>query len=491
MKHRKSPIALVILDGFGYSPSHEGNAITLAHTPFINYLTTTYPSTLLQASGSAVGIPEGVIGNSEVGHITIGAGRIVQQPITLLQEMVLDGSLASIPLWQDIACQMDPAQTIHIIGLCSDAGVHGHIDHLLLYTRTLAALTSNPIAVHLITDGRDVAPQSAVTYLEKFCKETAQFCNVHIASISGRYYAMDRDQNWERTALALNAMRGLGKCQRSWEHVISENYAQGITDEFIVPTVLNPSLGIKPQDIVIFANFRPDRMRQLVTEIGELNPAIMISPIDYGSDAKTTVIIERTAIPATLKEVLAENNMRMFTVAETEKYAHVTYFFAGYKEEPFAGETRKLVSSHKVKTYAQDPAMSAVEITNAVLATEQNLFDFYLANYANADMVGHSGDLAAAIAAIEVLDKELERLYRFIVHEHGGTMIITADHGNAETMIDPTTRQPQTAHTTNPVPCIVATLGTPMLPLPSDGLSSIAPYILRVMGLRIPAEMKQ
>lgn len=490
MKHRKSPIALVILDGFGYSPSHEGNAIALAHTPFINYLMHTYPSTILQASGTAVGIPEGVIGNSEVGHITIGAGRIVQQPITLLQEMVIDGSLAAIPLWQDIACQMDPAQTIHIIGLDSDAGVHGHINHLLLYTRTLAALTSNPIAVHLITDGRDVAPQSAAKYLERFCSETAHFQNVHIASISGRYYAMDRDKNWDRTNLAVKAMSGVGGCASSWEQVISENYKQGINDEFIVPMVLNPSLGIKAQDIVIFANFRPDRMRQLVSEIAELNPAIMISPIDYGNDVKTTVLIERTAIPATLKEVLAANNKSIFTIAETEKYAHVTYFFSGYKEEHFVGEVRRLIPSHKVKTYAHDPAMSAVEITNAVLATGDNLFDFYLINYANADMVGHSGDLAAAIAAIEVLDKELERLYRFIVHEHNGTMIVTADHGNAEAMIDPTTKQPQTAHTTNSVPCIVATLAAPILPLPSGGLSSIAPYILRSMGLPIPDEMR-
>lgn len=490
MNHYKKPTALIILDGFGYSSEIAGNAIAQAKKPFIDYLLQQYPTRYLAAAGTAVGVPAGIIGNSEVGHVTIGAGRIVQQPITILQELITTGAMAENNRLRHALAAVSHNKTIHIIGLCSDAGIHGDLAHIAAYAQIAATYSNAPIALHLILDGRDSAPQSAERYIQELLTTVSAYPCISIASMSGRYYAMDRDNNWYRTEQAINAMCGIGKTDNSWQHALATSYAEGITDEFFIPTVIDHTKKITSGDLIICANFRPDRMRQLVSCLDALAPALLITPVSYGATVESLALIERTPVQDTLKEVLAAYDKSMFTIAETEKYAHVTYFFAGYKEEPFAHEQRVLIPSHKAMTYVNDPAMAAIAITNTVCATMPYTYDFYLINYANADMVGHSGNLPATIQAIEILDQQLQRLYHFIVEQQNGIMLITADHGNAEVMIDATTGEPYTAHTSNPVPFIVVGKQIPEIPLPMHGLSEIAPYILRLMHLPIPAAMQ-
>lgn len=488
MNHQQTPLALIILDGFGHRIESPGNAIALAHTPFLRFVQQQYPLTYLEASGEAVGIPSTALGNSEVGHLTIGAGRVVEQPITILQHLINSHELGELPVWQQLLSPLSCHQQVHLIGLCSTAGIHGHVDHLIAYIRIVAHYTKSPIVLHLILDGRDSAPQSASEYISYLMDAVHQY-NVTIASISGRYYAMDRDNNWSRTERAIAAMCGKGPHSTSWQAAIHASYDAQISDEFFLPVVLDSNRAIREGDLLICANFRPDRMRQLASSLATLKPSAIITPISYGIAIDTITLIERTSITDTLKEVVSSYDKSIFTIAETEKYAHVTYFFAGYREEAFANEQRVLIPSHKEKTYIQDPGMSAQEITETICGLQQ-LYDLYVINYANADMVGHSGDLPATIKAVEILDNQLQRLYNYIVQQHRGIMLITADHGNAEVMIDPQTGVPYTAHTNNVVPFMAISEQLPNLPLPAKGLSDIAPYILRLMQLPVPNCMK-
>ncbi|MDR3550368.1 MAG: 2,3-bisphosphoglycerate-independent phosphoglycerate mutase [Candidatus Babeliales bacterium] len=502
----KKPTALVILDGFGYSPNTQNNAIAQGKMPHFNSWMERYPHTLLKASGQAVGLLDNVIGNSEVGHMTIGAGRIIQQPLTIIHNAITDGSFFENPLLlEKLAMLKKTGNTLHIMGLLSDAGVHSHTE--LLYALIKAAVTAGitHIIIHPFLDGRDVAPRSAQHYmqqLDNYLKTTD--CGI-IGSIHGRFYAMDRDHNWDRTNLSYQALTQLQpSTYTTWQELIKANYAQGITDEFIVPTQLSPKAVIKQGDGIIFFNIRPDRARQLTQAFIDpifkqfptqhLNLSCFITPVTYGDALKTDVLFTPPLIKNTLKEVLSDHDKSMLSIAETEKYAHVTYFFAGGKEKIFNTEVRILIPSVATKSFADFPAMSAPLITQAVIKSlEKAPKCFYLINYANADMVGHSGDLNATIKAVECLDKELEELYQVIVEQMDGTLYITADHGKAEQMFDPKTNQPCTSHTTNPVPFIMLRkdLENKEMALPLTQLADIAPWILEHMELPVPDEMKR
>ena len=496
------PVALVILDGYGYRNQTEYNAIAHARKPCIDALFHTYPHTLLEASGTAVGLLPGTIGNSEVGHLTIGAGRIIPQPATLIHNALCDGSFFTNQLLQATLHSLPKTKKLHIIGLLSDAGVHSHMDHLFAFIKASHNAGIEHIIIHPFLDGRDVAPQSAALYLNKL----QQYLTIHggiIGSIHGRFYSMDRDNNWERTEQSYHVLTEPEPIRfHDWQAVLDYYYAHEITDEFIPPTQLTHDGIITDGDGIIFFNFRPDRARQLTTcfidptfgafERTQLNLAFVITPTDYGLSLHTTVLFKSQPITNTLKEVLSCAGKTIFTIAETEKYAHVTYFFNGGKEQPLPHEDRMLIQSICVKNYVEHPKMSAQKITDAVLKSlKTNPCDFYLINYANADMVGHSGNFQATIKAIECLDKQIKQLFEAIVIKMNGTLYITADHGNAEEKWDYQAHQVRTAHTTNMVPFLVVKQGFEHrhFQLPLRSLADITPFILSNMGLPIPHEM--
>lgn len=498
------PTLLVILDGFGYRKDHEYNAIAQANTTNFDHWFNHYPHTLLQASGKAVGLPTGYIGNSEVGHLTIGSGRIIPQPITLILEAIQNGSFFRqeklISHLQKIA---QSKKCLHLMGLLSDAGVHSH--EKILYAFLDAAVQNGVtnIAVHPFLDGRDTAPQSAEAYLSNLVEKLEQLGHGRIATIHGRFYAMDRDHNWERTEKSYRILTEKQKPKfDTWQQALHTYYEEGTTDEFIPPTQLDPTHIIQANDSIIFFNTRPDRARQLTQLFVDPNfdafakkplPLLFfVTPTEYDTNLKTTVLFSSPPVKHTLKEILAKNNKTIFTIAETEKYAHVTYFFAGGSESIFPTETRVIIPSIPAKNSATIPAMSASKITETILKSlTKTPKDFYIINYANADMVGHSGDLEATIKAIECLDHELKKLYDAVIEPMDGTIYITADHGNAEIMFDPITNQPSTAHTTSPVPFIMIKKGLTSneLELPLKQLADVAPWILQQMGLSIPKEM--
>lgn len=514
----KPPVALVILDGFGYAEKQAYNAIAQAYTPHLDSWFARYPHTLLDASGTVVGLPKHRAGNSEVGHLTIGSGRTIPQPITIVNNAIDDNSFFHIPTLQKELEKLKKNQgTLHIMGLLSDGGVHSDEKHL--YALIQAALQNGivNIVVHPFLDGRDTPPQSAYGYLERLENTLHQYGHGTIGSIHGRWYAMDRDHNWERTQKTYNILVGYNAPNRNhreaknyptkktdWRSVLAHSYAKKITDEFIVPVQLNPSSTITPYDGIIFYNFRPDRARQLTEAF--VNPTnhpfthkqipltFFITPITYGHSIKTIPLFTIPSINNTLKEVLANAKKTIFSIAETEKYAHVTYFFSGYKEQPFSTEERHLIPSKHTKNYIRHPKMSALHITRTVnQSLTHNPHDFYLINYANADMVGHSGNFEATVKAIECLDKQLKALYNQIVKKMNGTLIVTADHGKAEDMFNAHTGQPNTAHTTNKVPFMVVKQSTTMgnhQKLNLHKLSDIAPYILTLMQLPVPPDMK-
>ncbi|MCX5922894.1 MAG: 2,3-bisphosphoglycerate-independent phosphoglycerate mutase [Candidatus Dependentiae bacterium] len=503
--HQKKSTVLVILDGFGYHKGTIGNAIAQAKNPTINSWLRTYPNTLLKSSGTAVGLPEGYIGNSEVGHITIGSGRIVQQPLTIINNAITDGSFSANPtLVDDLKKLQTTGKSLHIIGLLSDAGIHSNQKHLYAFLQAAADCGIKNIIVHPFLDGRDTPPQSAAHYLQEL--ETFLHnlgCGI-IGSIHGRFYAMDRDHHWQRTEQSYHTltMQQTNKTH-SWQEILKESYANDITDEFIKPIQLTPKAVIKSGSGIIFFNIRPDRARQLTQcfvdthfdkfPTQQLNLTFFITPVTYSSALKTDVLFEHPVVPNTLKEVLDANNKSMLAVAETEKYAHVTYFFAGGKEKVFHNETRILVPSIEAITYVKNPEMSAEHITQVVIKSLKKVpKDFYIINYANADMVGHSGDLQATIKAIECLDRELKKLFEIVVEQMDGTMYVTADHGKAEEMIN-ADGTPRTAHTTNCVPFIMLRkdLENSDYQLPLTQLADIAPFILETMGLSVPNEMKR
>lgn len=499
-----APQVLVILDGFGYAKETKYNAIAQAKTPHLDNWFAHYPHATLHAAGTAVGLLDGFIGNSEVGHLTIGAGRIIQQPVSILHEAIDNGSFFENKILLEALDNIKKKQgRLHIFGLLSDAGVHAHEKHIHAYIKVAVDFGITNIFLHPFLDGRDTPPQSATTYLQRLDKVLKDIGHGTIGSIHGRFYAMDRDKNWQRTAASYNVLTQVQKQSRTWQEVIEQNYRNNITDEFIPPTQLDATSIIKDGDGIIFCNFRPDRARQLTAAfmqkgfahfpIKQLNLACFVTPTAYNTTLQTDVLSPRPNIPHTLKEVLAAHNKSIFSIAETEKYAHVTYFFNGGKEEPVATETQALIPSLPAKNYIDHPEMSAQKITYTVIKSLQtDPKDFYLINYANADMVGHSGNLDATVKAIEVLDDLLNQLYTLVVKKMQGVLYITADHGNAEDMFDTKTGQPRTAHTNNPVPFVMIQQGLelPDKQLPLDQLADIAPFILQQMGLPVPEEMK-
>lgn len=501
------PTALIILDGFGVRTHKEGNAISLAHTSNIDQWLKKYPHTVLKASGSAVGLPEGIMGNSQVGHMAIGCGRIISQPLTIINNAITDNSFFTNPqLITQLNLIKSARKTLHIMGLLSDAGIHADIGHMQAYIQAAIQEGVSRIIVHAFLDGRDTPVQSAAHFLERIeqsLRDDAPYGD--IGSIHGRFYAMDRDHHWDRTEKSYRVLTSNSiETKKDWRSVLNESYAQGITDEFLVPTQLIPDAIVRDGDGIIFTNIRPDRARQLTAcfvqpqfnkfAVRSIPLLFFITPVCYGQKIKTIVLYPSSHIKNTLKDILAMHDKTMFSIAETEKYAHVTYFFSGGSEKIVPHEIRILIPSVKATTYAHLPAMSAPAITHAIIKSLKKFpRDFYLINYANADMVGHSGNLNATIKAIEVLDEELKKLYDIIVEQMGGTMYITADHGKAEQMIDTKTEQARTAHTTNPVPFIMIRkdLENSGKKLALKELSDIAPFILENMGIPIPEEMQQ
>lgn len=496
MPHQ-GPTALVILDGFGHSPATQYNAVAQAQTPNLDTWRATCPHTLLNASGPAVGLLDRYIGNSEVGHLTIGAGRIIKQPVTRIHDAIADKSFFKNPTLTHYFNRLkETGAPLHLMGLLSDAGVHSDIEHLYAYLGAAYNHGVPHVYIHAFLDGRDTPPRSAHAYLDHLENTIAEFGYGSLGSIHGRFYAMDRDNNWDRTKKSYDVLtHGGNDAPRPWQDVLEYYYEQDITDEFMPPTAIDPTSTIRDGDGVVFFNFRPDRARQLTQSFIEkdfkhfrttpLDLACFITPVSYKKDLHTTALFDVEPIHNTLKDILAHHNKTIFTIAETEKYAHVTYFFTGGREKPIKGETQRMIKSLPARTYVEQPEMSATKITDTVLdSLSNNPCDFYLINYANADMVAHSGDLQATIKAVECLDRELKRLYDEIVIKQKGILYITADHGNAEDMFNPETNQPRTAHTTNPVPFIVVSAEcNASEKLPLNGLSDIASFILGQMGI--------
>ncbi len=492
-----APTALVILDGFGFSPSNDYNAMAHAQTPVLNNLMGNYPVTLLEASGSAVGLPEGWIGNSEVGHLTIGCGAAIAQSPTIIFNALENESFFTLPaLLTSFEKLKEHQGTLHLIGLLSDAGVHGHIDHLVAFLHAAHEQNIARIVIHVITDGRDTAPCQAQQFLESLEKILQDYPEAVLGSLMGRFYGMDRNRNWHLTNYAYQCLTEAQPLPTpSWRTYLEESYKKDLTDEFILPTQLADNVHIKPNDGIIFCNYRPDRARQLTacfthtpSPLGKptIPLSFFITPVSYGSEYHTTVLFEKSHVPQTLTAILNEHEYSVLFVAETEKYAHVTYFFNGGRENVFPHEKRVLVPSLSSKNFVTHPGMSADIITEVVIdSLKYQTRDFYVINYANADMIGHTGNFNAVVKAIECLDKQIGILYHEIVEKQGGTLYITSDHGNAEEMFDEQTGQVKTAHTANPVPFIAInkSLYQSGQELPLHELADIAPFILHGMNL--------
>ncbi|AGK98415.1 2,3-bisphosphoglycerate-independent phosphoglycerate mutase [Clostridium pasteurianum] len=500
----KKPVMLMILDGFGLTDKVEGNAVKAANKPNIDNIFTHYYNTTLGASGLSVGLPNGQMGNSEVGHLNIGAGRIVYQSLTRITKAIEDGELfknEALVKAADNALNNDSA--LHLIGLLSPGGVHSHIEHLKGLLKLAKQKGVKKVFVHAFLDGRDVAPGSAkeyVTEIEEYMKEIGIG---KLASVSGRYYAMDRDNRWERVQLAYNALvLGKGETANSASEAVEKSYHDNKTDEFVLPTVIvengKPLTTIQNKDSVIFFNFRPDRARELTRAINDkefdgfereaLN-LTFVTLTEYDSTLEgVEVAYKPEHLTNTLGEYVSKLGKKQLRIAETEKYAHVTFFFNGGVEEPNKDEDRALISSPKVATYDLKPEMSAYEVTDELLKRlDSDQYDMIILNFANPDMVGHTGVFEAAKAAIEAVDVCLGKVVDKIL-EKDGTVFITADHGNAEQMLDYSTGKPMTAHTTDPVPFVY--VSNDSKELRDDGvLADIAPTMLEVMGLEAPAEM--
>jgi 2,3-bisphosphoglycerate-independent phosphoglycerate mutase len=476
-------VTLVILDGWGIAPPGPGNAVELARTPVFDDLAARYPTTQLDASGAAVGLPDGQMGNSEVGHLTIGSGRILYQDLVRVTRAVDDESFfANEALVGAFRRARERGGDVHLLGLVSTGGVHSHLDHLLallelgrregMATRTW---------VHAFTDGRDVSPHAAA-------EDLARLPDDRVATVVGRYYAMDRDARWERTDRALAALvEGLGTPGPSAVEAVRASYAAGITDEFVEPVVLDGRPRIAPgRDAVVFFNFRPDRGRQLSRRLLELG-VDLTTMTRYADDLDCAVAFGEQEVTATLADVLARQGLRQLHAAETEKYPHVTYFLNGGVEDPYAGETRILVPSPRdVPSYDHRPEMSAAEVARRVCAELPGGYAFCVVNFANPDMVGHTGVIPAVVTAVETADRCLGEVVA-TTHALGGVCLVTADHGNAERMLEDDGVSPHTAHTTNPVP-LVLTDDAPALRR-GGGLSDLAPTVLDLLGIEPPPEM--
>lgn len=496
------PVALIILDGWGIREKEEGNAVAQAQTPHYDHWLATYERAILDASGEEVGLPAGQMGNSEVGHLNLGAGRIVYQDITRIDKAIREGEFKqNSQLIQALAQVKVTGKQMHLIGLLGSGGVHSHERHMYALLELAKAHGVNPI-LHIITDGRDTPPESAKAFITKLEHYMEREKVGVIASVSGRYYAMDRDNRWQRTELAYNAM-ALHQAEKSFNkasEAISASHSAGVTDEFIVPvTIRTPhETRIDPGDAVLFYNFRADRMRQIVKVFafadfeGFTRPFIpnltLLTMTNYSAEFPVQVIFPDQELTHPLAEVISMAGYKQVHAAETEKYPHVTYFFNGGEETAFPNETRILASSPKVATYDLKPEMSAYELTDLVLAhLRQEKPEFVLVNYANPDMVGHTGVLSAAVKAVETVDECASKLVEEILAQ-GGVALVTADHGNCERMVELSTGLPHTYHTTNPVSFIIISQEY-ILPRPRGILADVAPTILELLGIPQPAVM--
>ncbi len=499
------PVALVILDGWGCRSDPAGNAILQAQTPRINDLFDRFSWCLLGAAGEAVGLPPGQMGNSEVGHLNLGAGRIVLQDLSRISRSIEEGTFFENPVLREaVQRARRSAGSIHLIGLLSDGGVHSHTDHLLALVELAEREQAGPLFIHAILDGRDTAPACARPYIERFYRRSQKHRNAFIATVSGRYYAMDRDRRWERLEKAYRAyVCGEGNRSTDPRQALEEAYERGETDEFVQPAVITDSQGsplavIRENDSVILFNFRPDRVRQLSHALTDVHfPHFERGPVpplpytvtmtEYDRNLSLPVAFPPDYPGGTLGECYSEAGLPQLRIAETEKYAHVTFFFNGGREELFPGEERRLIPSPKVATYDLKPEMSAAGVREAaVQAIAGGRHRLLVINFANADMVGHTGDFKAAVKAIEAVDRQLGLLVEAAL-EKGWRIVICGDHGNAETMIAPDGGK-HTAHTLNPVPCLLPGAGP--VQLRQDGqLADIAPTILALAGLPQPPQM--
>jgi len=505
-----SPVMLIILDGWGVGEKNETNAVYMAQTPNMDRWAARYPATTLQAHNGAVGLPEGQMGNSEVGHLNIGAGRVVYQDYTRINRAIETGELVGNEILDRVLAKtLAQDKTLHLMGLVSDGGVHSHLSHLYALVRIAAKKGVKKIAIHAFMDGRDTPPQSGQAYMSKVQQTLADIGVGRVATVIGRYYAMDRDNRWERLELAWKAMvNGQGAYHQDPVAAIGEAYGRGENDEFIKPIVIvnddgNPQATIGDGDSVIFFNFRADRARQLTHAFtdehfdhfsADTRPRLadFATCTRYEKDFDLPVLFPPHSLDRILGEEVSAHGLRQLRIAETEKYAHVTYFFNGGREAPFALEDRVLINSPKeVATYDLKPQMSAPEVTaELLLRLRGNPYSLVVLNFANADMVGHSGKFEATVKACETVDECLGQLVTPFL-ELGGTVLITADHGNADIMYDQETKGPHTAHTLNPVPFIMINDRYVGHILRQDGaLKDIAPTILHLMGLSVPAAME-
>ena len=493
------PVVLCILDGWGAREAAPDNAIAQARTPYLDGLMQTRPHALIDASELEVGLPSGQMGNSEVGHMNLGAGRVVMQDLPRIDKALEDGSLAdSAVLAAFVERMRRSGGRVHLMGLLSPGGVHSHQDQMAALAELLRA-QGVEVLVHAFLDGRDTPPKSAEGYLAAFAEKTA----APLATISGRYYAMDRDKRWDRVAKAYDCLvAGTGEAAGDWAEGLARAYARGESDEFVLPTALGGYAGMQDGDGLVMANFRADRAREILAAL--LDPAFdgferqrrasvaaALGMVEYSRElnAFLDTLFPPEELDQTLGEVVSAQGLRQLRIAETEKYAHVTFFFNGGREEVFDGEERILVPSPKVATYDLQPEMSAPEVTDKlVAAVESGRFDLIVVNYANGDMVGHTGDMAAAIEAAEAVDACLARLGA-AVEAAGGALLITADHGNAERMQDPESGQAHTAHTMNRVPVILASGPAAFDRLYDGRLADVAPTLLRLLGIAQPQAM--
>jgi 2,3-bisphosphoglycerate-independent phosphoglycerate mutase len=502
---RPRPLVLTILDGWGYSPITDGNAIAQARKPNYDSLLREYPHTLIHTSGPSVGLPEGQMGNSEVGHLNIGAGRILLMDVTRIDRMIESGDFFRDPVLLG-AMRHAGTRRLHLMGLASQGGVHAQLTHLYALLKMAKQEGVADVCVHCFMDGRDTPPNSGIGYVREIQQQIAATGTGRIASLAGRYYAMDRDKRWDRIERAFGAMvLGNGEKASDPAGAVLRSYEKGVTDEFIEPVTVVDGRGepvglLRDEDAVVFYNFRADRAREmtlaLTDEKLERPPRSQapkrlhfVTMTEYDKTFRHPFVLPREHPDNILANVFAQLQWKNLRVAETEKYAHVTYFFNGGNEKPYAGEEREMVASPKVATYDLKPEMSAAGITEvAVKAVESGSFDVIVMNFANADMVGHSGKLEPTARAIEVVDGCLGRIHDALKRK-GGAWIISADHGNAETMIDPVTRQPHTYHTTNPVPFVLVNDHGWKL-REGGALQDIAPTVLGVLGVEPPKEMR-
>jgi 2,3-bisphosphoglycerate-independent phosphoglycerate mutase len=499
---RPRPVVLCILDGWGYRAEPADNAIALANTPNWDRFLAHYPHALLKTSGLAVGLPGGQMGNSEVGHMNLGAGRVVMQDLPRIDLAAADGALAANPnLLKAIEAVKASGGAFHLLGLLSPGGVHSHQDHLAALARIVAG-HGVPVRVHAFLDGRDTPPSSALGFMERFLADIAGQ-DVRVATVSGRYYALDRDKRWDRVQLAFDALvLGQGPAAADALSAIKAGYDAGQTDEFLLPTAIAGYAGMRDGDGLLMGNFRADRAREILEAL--VDPgfsgfsraktpdfAARLGLTEYSAhlNAFLTPLFPAESLSRILGEIVSEAGLTQLRIAETEKYAHVTFFFNGGREQVYPGEDRILIPSPKVATYDLAPAMSAKEVTDRLVeAIDAGRHDVIVVNYANGDMVGHTGILAAAVAAVETVDACLGRL-EAAVARMGGVLLVTADHGNAELMRDPETGEPQTAHTTGPVGVVLAHAPAAIAGLRDGRLADVAPTLLALLGLPQPAEM--